>query len=267
MATQAATPLPDDPATLKAMLLAERARAERLEQIIKELQRHRFGRRAETLPEDQLLLGLEEAEQSEADVAAEAEDKSPAERAAAVKKRRTNRGSLPRHPPRIDTTIDIADTTCPCCKGQLHRIRSSDHEREVRPPGRSWSGGPAALRMRPGFRRMLLDPLAQYLVDARLPARTHRPEKSDDLRGQPDMGVDLGIGLLRPAPRTGESALRRLHHLAAGRDLGALELVIGPGGCVVGINPGAPGSGLFRGHCIFSSISRGDPRHAGSRPP
>ena len=58
--------LPDDPGTLKAMLLAERARAERLEQIIKELQRHRFGRRAETLPEDQLLLGLEEVEQAAA---------------------------------------------------------------------------------------------------------------------------------------------------------------------------------------------------------
>ena len=47
--------LPDDPGTLKAMLLAERARAERLEQIIKELQRHRFGRRAETLPDEILL--------------------------------------------------------------------------------------------------------------------------------------------------------------------------------------------------------------------
>jgi hypothetical protein len=33
-------------------------RLERLRQIIKELQRHRFGRRAETLPEDQMLLGL-----------------------------------------------------------------------------------------------------------------------------------------------------------------------------------------------------------------
>ena len=55
--------LPDDPGTLKAMLLAERAQNERLRQIIKELQRHRFGRRAETLPEDQLLLGLEEVEQ------------------------------------------------------------------------------------------------------------------------------------------------------------------------------------------------------------
>src|ERR1700677_4682295 len=57
--------LPDDPATLKAMLLAERTRAERLAQIIKEMQRHRFGRRAETLPEDQLLLGFEEVEQTQ----------------------------------------------------------------------------------------------------------------------------------------------------------------------------------------------------------
>jgi transposase len=44
-------------------MLAERAESERLRQIIKELQRHRFGRRAESLPEEQLQLGLEEAEQ------------------------------------------------------------------------------------------------------------------------------------------------------------------------------------------------------------
>ena len=48
---------PDDIETLKAMLLAERHESERLRQIIKELQRHRFGRRAETLPEEQMLLG------------------------------------------------------------------------------------------------------------------------------------------------------------------------------------------------------------------
>ena len=39
--------LPDDPSTLKAMLIAEWIRSERLVQIIKDLQRHRFGRRAE----------------------------------------------------------------------------------------------------------------------------------------------------------------------------------------------------------------------------
>src|SRR3984893_9412835 len=90
--------LPDDPGTLKAMLLAERARAERLEQIIKELQRHRFGRRAETLPEDQLLLGLEEVEQTAASGEAEGEEAAPAERARHAAKRRINRGSLPAHP-------------------------------------------------------------------------------------------------------------------------------------------------------------------------
>ncbi len=58
--------LPDDPEMLKAMLLAERCESERLRQIIKELQRHRFGRRAETLPEDQMLLGLEDVEQATA---------------------------------------------------------------------------------------------------------------------------------------------------------------------------------------------------------
>lgn len=57
--TLAVDTLPDDPATLKAMLVAERAEVERLRLIIKQFQRHRFGRRAETLDEDQLHLGLE----------------------------------------------------------------------------------------------------------------------------------------------------------------------------------------------------------------
>jgi transposase len=74
--------LPDDPETLKAMLLAERVQNERLRQIIKELQRHRFGRRAETLPEDQMLLGLEDVEQAAAHLAAETDDASALERQA-----------------------------------------------------------------------------------------------------------------------------------------------------------------------------------------
>jgi transposase len=119
---QAVDALPDDPETLKAMLIAERVRGQRLIQIIRELQRHRFGRRAETLPEDQLLLALEEVEQTEAGAAAEVEDKSPAERAAAARKRRTNRGALPPHLPRIETIVDLDDKACPCCKSPLHRI-------------------------------------------------------------------------------------------------------------------------------------------------
>src|SRR5271163_597198 len=113
--------LPDDPETLKAMLLAERAQDERLRQIIKELQRHRFGRRAETLPEDQLLLALEDVEQAEGAAAANAEEQIQAGRATQVK-RRMNRGSLPPHLPRIEMVVDIDDKACPCCRGALHKI-------------------------------------------------------------------------------------------------------------------------------------------------
>src|SRR5947209_9582988 len=66
--------LPTDPNALRALLLAERERhagelaaargeVERLVAIIKELQRHRFGRRAERLDADQLALALEDLEQ------------------------------------------------------------------------------------------------------------------------------------------------------------------------------------------------------------
>jgi len=110
--------LPDDPETLKAMLLAERVQNERLRQIIKELQRHRFGRRAETLPEDQMLLGLEDVEQAEADHAAETDDASPLERQARAHKRRINRGALPAHLPRIEFVVDIDDKTCRCASLQ-----------------------------------------------------------------------------------------------------------------------------------------------------
>jgi transposase len=114
--------LPDDPETLKAMLIAERIRSERLVQIIKDMNRHRFGRRAEALPADQSLLGLEEVEQSEAEAAAKAEAKSPPVREQAKRKRRANRGALPSHLPEIETTVDIENKACPCCGGELHRI-------------------------------------------------------------------------------------------------------------------------------------------------
>ncbi len=121
--------LPDDPKMLKAMLLAERVQNERLRQIIKDLQRHQFGRRAETLPEDQMLLGLEDVEQAAASDAAGAEQATPAARQAGAAKRRANRGALPAHLPRIETTIDIDDKTCRCCQGALHRIGEDKSER------------------------------------------------------------------------------------------------------------------------------------------
>jgi transposase len=111
------------------MLLAERAENDRLRQIIKELQRHRFGRRAESLPEDQLLLGLEEAEQVEAAGHAEEEARDPEARDKRTRKRRANRGTLPAHLPRIESVVDVDDTSCPCCRGALHRIGEDVSER------------------------------------------------------------------------------------------------------------------------------------------
>src|SRR5258708_2216205 len=127
--------VPDDPETLKAMLLAERVQNERLRQIIKELQRHRFGRRAETLPEDQMLLGLEDVEQAEANRAAQTDGSSPTDRQARAHKRRINRGALPAHLPRIEIVVDIDDKTCPCCQGELHRLAQDNHLRhDTHPP-------------------------------------------------------------------------------------------------------------------------------------
>lgn len=124
-----ANPLPDDPAQLKAMLIAERARAERLEEIIKAMQRHRFGRRAETLSEDQLLLGLEDVEQTAAATEAADESKDIAKRAAVSAKRRANRGALPLHLPRIEILHDLDDKSCPCCRNLLHKIGEDRSER------------------------------------------------------------------------------------------------------------------------------------------
>src|SRR3978361_671669 len=124
-----ASPLPDDPGTLKAMLIAERARAERLEEIIKAMQRHRFGRRAETLSEDQLPLGLEDVEQTVAATEAFEEFKAPDKRAALSAKRQTNRGALPPHLPRIEILHDLDDKSCPCCRGLLHQIGEDRSER------------------------------------------------------------------------------------------------------------------------------------------
>jgi transposase len=76
-----------------------------------------------------LELGLEEVQQVEAADAEQAEAKDPDRKAAAAAKRRSNRGSLPAHLPRIETVIDIEDQSCPCCSGALHCIGEDRAER------------------------------------------------------------------------------------------------------------------------------------------
>jgi transposase len=78
--------------------------------------------RAESRPEEQLQLGLEDVEQIEAAGHAEGEAKVPAERQERVARRRANRGAFPVDLPRIEMLVDVASTICPGCSGQLHRI-------------------------------------------------------------------------------------------------------------------------------------------------
>jgi len=122
--------LPTDPDALRALLLAERAyhaeELERLMAIIKELQRHRFGRRAEP---KQLALALEDVEQTLAAVDAAAENDSTARKQATPRRRQINRGALPSHLPREEIIIDVADKTCACCGGLKHRIGEDVSER------------------------------------------------------------------------------------------------------------------------------------------
>ena len=131
--TGLADALPQDVEVLQALILAERAthaaEAERLRQIIKEMQRHRFGRRAETLPLDQLELALEEVQQEAAAQAAGDEARTPEHRVERAAKRRSNRGALPEHLPRIETLVDVDDKACPCCAGALHLIGEDRAER------------------------------------------------------------------------------------------------------------------------------------------
>jgi len=132
-----AAPLPDDVATLKALLVAERAAAaklagqnEHLRAIMKELQRALFGRRSEkTADPDQLQLALEDIEQALAQREAEAERADATLKASRTRQRRGNRGALPKHLPREETVIEPDDQVCPCCGGAMHRIGEDVAER------------------------------------------------------------------------------------------------------------------------------------------
>ena len=122
------------------LLLAERAthaaelsriqdQNERLRQIIRELQRARFGRHSERLSPDQFNLALEDVEQAVAAGEAAEEHRDGTLNAARAAKRKLNRGALPPHLPRVEVVIDVEDRTCPCCGGPMHRIGEDRSER------------------------------------------------------------------------------------------------------------------------------------------
>ena len=142
--------LPEDTAALRALVLtawaerdaerAEKARLaderdrlagqnDRLRHLLRQLQRMQFGRRSERLDPDQLNLALEDLEQAVAGFEAEREKADPVLKRARGEHRRTGRGALPEHLPRVEVVIEPEDRACPCCGGAMHVIGEDRSQR------------------------------------------------------------------------------------------------------------------------------------------
>ncbi len=118
--------LPDDPEILKALLqsataqLAERdGQPElkdeiitRLEMLVADYKAALFGRKSEKCDPDQFELALEDLETAIS--AVQAENETLPTCGTPRTKRRTNRGKLPAHLPRLEVVIEPEETTCSC---------------------------------------------------------------------------------------------------------------------------------------------------------
>ncbi len=150
-----AADLPDDVAALKAMLIAAQAREmakdvaiaskdehiapkderiarkderiERLEKLVAAFKQAAFGRKSEKTDPDQFDLALEDLETALAVIHAEDEADAPAGNRIA-KPRAINRGSIPKHLPRIEEVIEPESLIC-ACGGCLHCIGEDVSER------------------------------------------------------------------------------------------------------------------------------------------
>jgi transposase len=136
-----ASDLPDDTDALKAMLAASLAaiadrdavierkedRIVRLEKLLADFKRALFGARSEKSDPEQYELALEDIETAIAAIHAEDEAVDPP-KSSPAKPRNANRGSLPKHLPRIEEVIE-PDTQICVCGGGLHCIGEDISER------------------------------------------------------------------------------------------------------------------------------------------
>ena len=129
-----AADLPDDVAALKALLIAATAREAskderiaRLEKLVAAFRQATFGRKSEKSDPDQFDLALEDIETAIAVIHAE-EDAEDRVAKRPAKQRAANRGSLPKHLPRIEEVIEPESLTC-ACGGHLHCIGEDVSER------------------------------------------------------------------------------------------------------------------------------------------
>jgi len=135
--------LPNDIAALKALLLLSQAknvyqddqlsmqdalierkedRIKRLEKLLADFKRALFGAKSEKLNPEQYELALEDIETAMAIIHAEDEAIDPARSKPAPRK--SNRGHLPKHLPRVEEIIEPDDIQCGC--GALRHIIGED---------------------------------------------------------------------------------------------------------------------------------------------
>jgi len=81
------------------------------------------------LDPDQLHLALEDLEQAIAETEAQQEKADPALKRTRAEKRRSVRGSLPEHLPRVEIVVEPADTACPCCGEAMRAIGENRSQR------------------------------------------------------------------------------------------------------------------------------------------
>jgi transposase len=111
--------LPDDVEVLKAMVVASEGRNLRkqdrinhLETLVAAFKQALFGAKSEKTDPDQFELALEDIEMAMAVI--HAEDEADQLASHPTKPRKANRGSLPKHLPRIEEVIEPEEITCDC---------------------------------------------------------------------------------------------------------------------------------------------------------
>jgi len=115
---------------LEAEMQELKARTERLEHLLRELQRARFGKSSEKLDPDQLALSFEDIEIAIGEVR-EADDRARPEKRQAKEQSGTREGrrALPKDLPRIERVIEPESLACPCGCGEMIRIGEDVSER------------------------------------------------------------------------------------------------------------------------------------------
>ncbi len=118
--------LPDDIELLKAIVLRKEDCIQRLEKLVADFKRALFGAKSEKVNPEQYELALEDIETAMAAIHAEDEAVAPPKSKSAPRK--SNRGNLPKHLPRIEEVIDPESTTC-ACGAERHIIGEDTSER------------------------------------------------------------------------------------------------------------------------------------------